>query len=217
MGGWDSTMNVANEDYTPHYIWYPTLLLYVQNVQNGLLTLKPFRYCAGGWGERGMRGSYSITIPSTKINLYFSTISKTKKSLKIKEKTDILVQCTIVSIQEDTNNFILKLLDINRQSTPLEVTVPHSLLHTVASFHHLPPHTTPLRLLEYFIGAEGDRDVATPQGEVSSQSDGEVSAIQELQEKIANVVFVCGLELYCIAWRDFVVDAVCFYKPENNT
>lgn len=42
MGGWDNEMNV--EDYTPHYIWYPTLPLYVLNVQNGLLTLKPFRY-----------------------------------------------------------------------------------------------------------------------------------------------------------------------------
>jgi hypothetical protein len=44
MGGWDNTMNIENEDYTPHYIWYPTLSLYVLNVQNGLLNLKPFRY-----------------------------------------------------------------------------------------------------------------------------------------------------------------------------
>ena len=45
MGGWDNTMDVvASEDYTPHYIWYPTLALYVLHVQSGLLSLKPFRY-----------------------------------------------------------------------------------------------------------------------------------------------------------------------------
>jgi hypothetical protein len=111
-----------------------------------------------------------------------------------------LVQCTIAGIQENTANFTLKLLDINKQYNIIEAAVPHALLYTAASYYQLPPNTSPLNQLQYFIQGEGSDSIST---------------VQDLTDKIANSIYVCGLELYCSAWKDFTVDIVCFYKPNT--
>lgn len=193
MGGWDDGAE-AVEDYTPHYIWYPTLYLYCLHLHDGSLCLKPFRYLF----LKRFTFIYSLYTLYEYSLFVCSAIGLKKEALKLKERVDLLVQCNILGIQETGTHFVIKLQDLNQQAV-LEATIPPAILKISAQYYNITSHSLLHQLQRLLLGDTIEEDLT----------------LQELVDEVAGKVLLVGLELFCNAWKDYSIEACSFYSPNT--